>query len=217
MTTSTVIRTDPMVGLTDPLTLAAVAGPILFLTGQAIFPALPNDPFGAFPLMLQHRDQLMAGRLFTAAGGFLLVFAAIHYAHLVSPGRGALTDALRQMAVALATDDVRVQVSGEAGADLPAAVEVAAYRIAAEAVHDAVRHAQPTRIVVRLSRDPDLVVLVRDDGSGIGDLTHPGVGLASMRRRVEELGGSFVMESSSSGTTVCAQLPVRARPPEPPG
>jgi hypothetical protein len=75
--------------LARPLTVAGVAGPVLFLVGQALLPALPMTMDDAYPLMLENREQLMAARLFTAAGAFLLAAAAIHYARLVSAGRGA--------------------------------------------------------------------------------------------------------------------------------
>jgi hypothetical protein len=72
-----------------PLVAAAVTGPVLFLVGQALLPKPPMALDDAFPLMLDHREQLMASRLFTAAGAFLLVFAAVLYARLVPSGRGA--------------------------------------------------------------------------------------------------------------------------------
>jgi hypothetical protein len=75
--------------LARALTAAAVAGPVTFLIGQALLPNLPMALDDAFPLMLEHREQLMAARLFTAAGAFLLAFAAVHYALVVASGRGA--------------------------------------------------------------------------------------------------------------------------------
>lgn len=65
---------------TRPLLYAAILGPILFLIGQALLPSLPNDLAKAFPLFIEHRDQLMAARLLTAAGAFLLAPAALVYA-----------------------------------------------------------------------------------------------------------------------------------------
>jgi hypothetical protein len=90
MTTYDLARTTrgPMT-LARPLTIAAVIGPILFLVGQALLPNLPMALDDAFPLMLEHREQLMAARLFTAAGAFLMAFAAVWYARLVPTGRGA--------------------------------------------------------------------------------------------------------------------------------
>jgi signal transduction histidine kinase len=90
---------------------------------------------------------------------------------------------------------------------LPAAVEVAAYRIAVEAVLNAVRHARPTRCAVALvGRDGGLALEVADDGVGLpaGAVGH--VGLRSMRERAEELGGTIAFEVDA-GTAVRAFLP----------
>jgi hypothetical protein len=89
MTTYDLPRTTRRTMTLRPLAVAAVTGPVLFLVGQALLPNLPMALDDAFPLMLDHRDQLMAARLFTAAGAFLLIFAAVLYARLVPSGRGA--------------------------------------------------------------------------------------------------------------------------------
>ena len=92
---------------------------------------------------------------------------------------------------------------------LPAAVEVAAYRIVTESVANAVRHGRPTHCDVSISTyDADLVVTVADDGSGIAADATPGVGLASMRDRAAEVGGSLDVQSGPTGTTVTARLPL---------
>ena len=75
--------------------------------------------------------------------------------------------------------------------ELPAAVEVAAYRIASEALTNAVRHAGARRCDITLTADEALTVEVTDDGRGLPDDPIPGIGLSSMRERAEELGGSF--------------------------
>ncbi|HUG29771.1 MAG TPA: sensor histidine kinase [Candidatus Limnocylindria bacterium] len=93
--------------------------------------------------------------------------------------------------------------------DLPAAVEVAAYRIVVEAMTNVVRHsgAQQATIDIAGSRR-ELVVEVRDDGRGIRGARH-GVGLRSMRERAEELGGSLeVGGEDAGGTIVRARLPL---------
>jgi signal transduction histidine kinase len=92
----------------------------------------------------------------------------------------------------------------------PAAVEVAAYRIVVEAVNNAVRHGDAGRVEVRL-RDGagELVVEVEDDGVGIDHAATPGVGLASMRERADELGGRFEVLAGAGGTLVRAHLPLR--------
>jgi signal transduction histidine kinase len=100
---------------------------------------------------------------------------------------------------------------GSAGLNLPAAVEVATYRIVAEAISNALRHARATTIMVSLERSTTaLVVEVRDDGRGIPSVVVPGVGLASMRERATELGARFTSSSSSAGTTVHAEFPLGA-------
>jgi signal transduction histidine kinase len=92
---------------------------------------------------------------------------------------------------------------------LPAAVEVAAYRIALEAVTNAVRHSGARGCTVSLHReDQELVLHVRDDGHGLVGDRSTGVGLGSMRERAEELGGTFAVTSEGSGTLVAVRLPL---------
>ncbi len=91
---------------------------------------------------------------------------------------------------------------------LPAAVEVAVYRIAQEALTNVRRHAAATRSTISLSRGSDLVVEVRDDGAGLPEGARPGVGLASMRERAAELGGACEVRGSAEGTTVTARFPL---------
>lgn len=55
------------------LLAAAIATPVLFVTGQALLPDLGRDPDSAFPLMLECRNQLILSRLLTAAGAYLLL------------------------------------------------------------------------------------------------------------------------------------------------
>jgi signal transduction histidine kinase len=100
--------------------------------------------------------------------------------------------------------------------DLPplrAAVEVAAYRIAAEAVSNAVRHAGAATCTVSLGRSgEDLLVEITDDGRGVPADAVPGVGSTSMRERAAELGGTLdVTTADGVGTTVRARLPLAAR------
>jgi signal transduction histidine kinase len=95
---------------------------------------------------------------------------------------------------------------------LPAAVEVAAYRIAAEAVTNAVRHADAAviQVAVRL-RDGSVEVAARDDGRGFGAEVIAGLGLQSMHERAEEVGGRLELDSmTAGGTSVVARLPVEA-------
>lgn len=90
---------------------------------------------------------------------------------------------------------------------LPAAVEVAAYRIATEALTNVVRHANAERCTVRLAHNGALEVEITDDGHGLDPLRGVGVGLTAMRERAAELGGTVTIESSETGTRVLARLP----------
>jgi signal transduction histidine kinase len=93
--------------------------------------------------------------------------------------------------------------------ELPAAVEVAAYRIATEAMTNLVRHACARTATVRLDLDNGLVIEVVDDGRGLPPELHPGVGLSSMRERADELGGTCRIEPvEGGGTRVRAVLPL---------
>jgi signal transduction histidine kinase len=96
---------------------------------------------------------------------------------------------------------------------LPAATEVAAYRIAAEAVTNAVRHSGCSVCRLRLHPEgPWLVVEVCDDGRGIRPGTTPGIGLQSIRERAAEVGGRLeVTDAEGGGTVVRAQLPLGLR------
>ena len=96
---------------------------------------------------------------------------------------------------------------------LPAAVEVAAYRIVREAITNVVRHAKARTCSVSLTTDGDedtLRLEVRDDGRGIVEGSRgTGVGLISMRERAEELGGDFAVDAlPGGGTIVRAGLPL---------
>jgi signal transduction histidine kinase len=93
---------------------------------------------------------------------------------------------------------------------LPAAVEVAAYRIVQEALTNVVRHAQARTCAVCLTLGDALIVVIRDDGVGLPPGGRAGVGLASMRERTAELGGTWVIETAPNrGTCIRAQLPLR--------
>jgi len=95
---------------------------------------------------------------------------------------------------------------------LPAAVEVACYRIAQEAITNVSRHARARNCRVRISPDEHanfLYLEVEDDGVGIPADRCAGVGLSSMRERAGELGGTLSVEAvSTGGTRVLARLPL---------
>lgn len=92
---------------------------------------------------------------------------------------------------------------------LPAAVEVAAYRVTQEALTNVVRHAQARSCTVRLALLDGLQLEITDDGVGLPTELHAGVGLLSMRERAAELGGSCVIETApGQGARVLVKLPM---------
>jgi two-component system, NarL family, sensor kinase len=93
---------------------------------------------------------------------------------------------------------------------LPAAVEVAAYRIAQEALHNVFRHAQASQCAVTLRPQNEALWLeVQDNGRGLPPNGRAGVGLQSMKERAAELNGRCVVESlPGGGTRVTAELPL---------
>ena len=93
--------------------------------------------------------------------------------------------------------------------DLPAAVEVAAYRTVQEAVTNVARHAKARRCRVRLTLHTGVLnVEIEDDGCGLPADPKSGVGMAGMRERADELGGRWITEQSQmGGTRVSASLP----------
>jgi signal transduction histidine kinase len=108
---------------------------------------------------------------------------------------------------------VTVHIDAEATlAALPAAIEVAAYRIITEAITNAARHSGASRIDVVLAADGGgLSIEVRDDGVAGRGCWQPGAGITSMRERAAELGGRCdAGPGPAGGGLVTALLPVEA-------
>jgi signal transduction histidine kinase len=107
-----------------------------------------------------------------------------------------------------------VRFAGEAIPRLGAAAEEAAYRIAQEALHNALRHGAPSTVDIRLSVSGGVVRLeVADDGKGFEPTVSAGagarLGLASMRDRARTAGGRLEVRSApGGGTTIRLLLPV---------
>lgn len=122
-----------------------------------------------------------------------------------------LVGALRQRADQLSWRadgaSVKVEVSANGLPALPAALEVAAYRIATEALTNVVRHSRATVAVLALRCDSELQIEVTDDGPPNG-AWKPGVGLQAMRERAAELGGQFEAGPSARGGRVLASFPL---------
>jgi signal transduction histidine kinase len=123
-----------------------------------------------------------------------------------------LATAIREHAAAW-SGTTTVEIDSGTLPPLPAATEVAAYRIANEAIANAARHGNAGTCHVRFdSTPPWLVVEVRDDGAGFTEPRQRGVGLEAMRTRAAELGGEFELESKPGhGTRITARLPLDIR------
>jgi signal transduction histidine kinase len=127
-----------------------------------------------------------------------------------------LAEAIRDHLGQGGTDHVQITVSDLPlnTPPLPAAVEVAAYRIALEALTNTIRHARAGQAAVRfsLTETPAALALrleIEDDGAGLPAGLRAGVGLRSMRERAEELGGQLsVTRGPRGGTRVQAILPL---------
>jgi signal transduction histidine kinase len=121
---------------------------------------------------------------------------------------GAIQEYTRQIA---SQDGIKIGLESPKDLPpLPAAVEVAAYRITLEALANFVRHSQGSNCRVTLTQvDNALQVEICDDGLGLPQEVQPGVGLSSMRERAAELGGICVIEAlPQRGTRVWAHLPL---------
>lgn len=127
-----------------------------------------------------------------------------------------LAEAVRQRAVRYNASEengglrIKVEASG-LPPELPAAVEVAAYRIVQEALMNVVRHAGAGACAVRLACPEGrmLDIEVTDDGVGLPESPEFGVGLRSMQERATELGGSCRIENATpAGTRIFARLPL---------
>ncbi|HSG26114.1 MAG TPA: GAF domain-containing sensor histidine kinase [Anaerolineales bacterium] len=94
--------------------------------------------------------------------------------------------------------------------NLPAAVEVAAYRIIFEALNNVSKHANATKCMVRLAGNGELQIDITDNGIGIPKGFHSGVGTRSMLERAAELGGECTIQPDlAGGTRVNARLPYK--------
>ncbi|GAA2532984.1 two-component sensor histidine kinase [Winogradskya humida] len=105
--------------------------------------------------------------------------------------------------------DVEEQVEVAPGT-LPRIIDAAAYRIVQEAVTNVVRHADASRLSVRVvAGTTRLRVFVTDDGPPPGKPLRAGHGIAGMTERARALGGSLRTRHEASGFTVEAELPLR--------
>ena len=151
------------------------------------------------------QDQLsrVAIGLMKAVEDLQEISRGIHPAIL---SKGGLGPALQTLAHRSAIP-VELEIATDVGLAEP--IEVAAYFVASEALANAAKHSQASRIDVLLGqRDGDLLLSVRDDGVGGVDAAR-GSGIVGLTDRVEALGGSLRVDSTpGEGTQVVAQLPL---------
>lgn len=101
---------------------------------------------------------------------------------------------------------------------LPATIETALFRILQESLTNVHRHSGSRAVDVKLAADDSAARLtIRDYGSGIPpkllerfrqDGTNVGVGLAGIRERIKELGGTLDIQSTASGTLIAVEIPI---------
>ena len=175
-------------------------GPVLTgvtLLGDAARRIVETDPKGAASLLAEMGLQTTA-----AVNEIRRLASELRPPALDSLG---LVGALEQHARML--EPIHVSVYGSLP-PLPVAIEVAAYRIATEALTNAVRHSSATSVNVRLDSSPSHVHLcVTDNGSSVNGSWVKGVGLTSMHERATELGGTFVAGPAADGGRVEAAIP----------
>lgn len=158
-------------------------------------------------------DKLLARLTEEVEAGVEEVRRIVHGLRPTALDQIGLVAAVRAYADRCSTDELVVtfEVVGEIPL-LAAATEVAAYRIAVEAITNVVRHAQARSCRVRLRGDGELMVEVDDDGAGFGDEVIAGVGLSSMRDRTMSVGGRLLIDGApGGGTRVVAVLPAEVR------
>ncbi|GAA4348829.1 hypothetical protein GCM10023185_05100 [Hymenobacter saemangeumensis] len=128
-----------------------------------------------------------------------------------TPGKNSLGESLHALGSLISLHgSPSVRMYCDQGLDeLPSPLQQAAYRIAAELLNNAVRHAGATEVHVQVLRHPDLLeVLVEDNGRGFAEQSAAsGIGLRGVRARADYLRGRVHIDSSPQGTSVVVQLP----------
>jgi signal transduction histidine kinase len=123
------------------------------------------------------------------------------------PGLAALEELIEQ--VRTTGLEVKLELKGRLG-ELPAGVDLSAYRIVQEALTNTLKHAQATRARVQLDRsEHELAIEVTDDGVGQGNEPTDGHGLIGMQERVALLGGALEAgPGGNGGFAVKARFPL---------
>ena len=167
---------------------------------------IPCDPAAADELVVELRGELRAA--------IVDIRRLVHDLRPPALDELGLESALHRLAERYGAQGEGLRLLVETSEDLPplpAAVEVAVYRISQAALTNVVCHARASECVVRLTVDGGVSLEIRDDGIGLPAERTAGVGLVSMRERSAELGGKCVVERvSAGGTRVLVELPLEA-------
>jgi signal transduction histidine kinase len=165
---------------------------------------IPTDPDAADELVVELREELR--------GAIADIRRLVYELRPPALDDLGLVESLRQLGERYGSKDEPLNVLVEAPEDipnLPAAVEVAVYRITQEALTNVVRHARARTCVVRLIVEEDVTLEIVDDGVSIPAERSAGVGLSSMQERASELGGICIVEPvPKGGTQVLVRLPL---------
>jgi signal transduction histidine kinase len=165
---------------------------------------IPRDPDAAEELVVELREELR--------GAIADIRRLVYDLRPPALDDLGLVESLRQLAERYGSKDEPLNVLVEAPEDLPdlpAAVEVAVYRITQEALTNVARHARARTCVVRLIVEEDVTLEIVDAGAGIPAERSAGVGLSSMQERASELGGICIVEPvPKGGTKVLVRLPL---------
>jgi signal transduction histidine kinase len=187
-------------------------GPVLtgvVLNAEAALRRLSSDTAQTADLLVQLRDQ--------ATGALEDIRRLVYDLRPPALDSLGLVEALREQAAVLGRREgaAPLEVSVEAPTplpELPAAVEVAAYRIVTEALTNVVRHSSASAAVVKLTVTVGVLqISVHDDGINLGAGWQAGVGLTSIRERAAELGGRCRIEHDRTGGRVDVELPCGSR------
>jgi hypothetical protein len=168
---------------------------------------IATDPQGA--------DALLQGLRADAAAAVREIRRLVYDMRPPALDELGLVEALRQQLATTCTPTghpMRVSMEADKLPALAASVEVAAYRIATEAVTNSARHSGTDRVQLAIGHARNqLVIAVRDAGSS-GSKWVPGVGLSSMQERAAEIGGSVTINANVEGAEVVARLPLDPHP-----
>ena len=151
--------------------------------------------------------QSLAQALAASRGDLRRIVAGLTPSALLD---GDLADALGRLVASFDGDGRQVALEINVHREPPPDVAVAVYRCVAEGVTNALRHGQARHVAVRvdMTQTGNVSVDVHDDGAG-GPIV-PGVGLMSMRRRAEQLGGSLVaVPCPDEGVRLHMELPAQ--------